>query len=365
MMKGEQIMNSDKNHITSKQLIIFVISGQLGLDIIYFPNLVSTVGHDIWLVVLLSGIISTLFSFIISGFLKRYSDKSIYEINKLLYGKYLGCIFNFIFTSYLLFSSILAIRLINNAAKTVFLSYTPSLAFTFFFLIPSVYLVYYGLKPICRFANIIILIIISLYLYFFILHNYYRLTFIMPVGCSGLPNILNACLSASFLYFTPELVLIIYPFIIDKTNTSKSLFISNIISTVMVTSIALVITMYFGENMLKILPLPLVSLSRAFSGPITERVDLLFMGIWFPSMTLSLNDYFFSCYLVLGNIFKIKSKFIFLVILTILCTLLSRLPRNFDATLDLTNILTLLGIIVFCFIPISYIFSFVNKRGIA
>lgn len=359
------MMNSDKNQITSKQLIIFVISGQLGLDVIYFPILASTVGHDIWLVVLLSGIISTLFSFVISWLLKRYSDKSIYEINKLLYGKYLGCIFNFIFTSYLLFSSILAIRLINNAAKTVFLAYTPSLVFTFFFLIPSAYLVYYGLKPICRFANIIILIIISLYLYLFILYKYYRLTFIMPVGCSGLPNILNAYLSASFLYFTPELVLIIYPFITDKTNVSKSLFISNTISTIMLTSIALAITMYFGENMLKTFPMPLVSLSRAFSGPITERVDLLFMGIWFPAMTLSLNDYFFCCYLALGNIFKIKNKFIFLVVLTILCTILSRVPKNFDAALNLTNTLTLFGIIIFCFIPISYIFSFINKRGIA
>lgn len=357
-------MNSDKNQITSKQLIIFVISGQLGLDIIYFPNLVSTVGHDIWLVVLLSGMISTFFSFIISGFLKRYSDKSIYEINKLLYGKYLGCIFNFIFTSYILFSSILYIRLINNAAKTVFLKYTPSLIFTFFFLIPSVYLVYYGLKPICRFSNIIIIIIISLYLYFFILHKYYRLTFIMPIGCSGLSNILNACLPASFLYFTPELVLIIYPFITDKTNVSKSLFISNIISTIMLTSIALVITMYFGENMLKILHMPLVSLSRAFSGPITERVDLLFMGIWFPAMTLSFNTYYFSCYHVLGSIFKIKNKFILLVILTTFCALLSRLPRNFDATLNLTKTLTLFGIIIFYFILISYIFSFINKRGI-
>src|SRR4051794_11483929 len=104
----------DKRHdITSNQLMIYGISAQVGTGILLLPSsLAAEEGHDGWISTLLTGILSILLIIIIMELLKRCSNKSIYEINNLLYGKYLGWFLSFIIFLYLCFATIINLRVL-------------------------------------------------------------------------------------------------------------------------------------------------------------------------------------------------------------------------------------------------------------
>ncbi|MBU3183198.1 GerAB/ArcD/ProY family transporter, partial [Clostridium psychrophilum] len=82
-------MDNRENNITSSQLMGLIVSIQIGAGILSLPaNLAMVCGHDGWILILVYGILITAVIFLIIKLMNRYNNKSIYEINKLLYGKY-------------------------------------------------------------------------------------------------------------------------------------------------------------------------------------------------------------------------------------------------------------------------------------
>ena len=81
----------DRNQITAKQLGVFILSAQVGLGVIGLPSdLAKAVGHDGWISILSAGLLSTLVTIILIALLRRYSNQSIFEINRYLFGNILG-----------------------------------------------------------------------------------------------------------------------------------------------------------------------------------------------------------------------------------------------------------------------------------
>ena len=81
----------NKQQINSMQLMALTISGQIGIGSLFLPNtLAQKDGHDGWISTLLAGIICTIITILIMLLLRKYSDKTIFGINLLLYGNFWG-----------------------------------------------------------------------------------------------------------------------------------------------------------------------------------------------------------------------------------------------------------------------------------
>ena len=95
-------MDNNENQITSRQLMGVLLSMQLGIGVLALPAYLSiAAGHDGWISVLIYGTIITAIIALIINLMNRYDNQSIYEINKFLYGKYLGGLLNLFIVLYL------------------------------------------------------------------------------------------------------------------------------------------------------------------------------------------------------------------------------------------------------------------------
>lgn len=354
-----------RNKISSIQLMIFIIGAQIGIGILDLPyRLAKNVGHDGWISVLLTGFLTGAASLIILRLLDRYKDKSIYEINRYLYGKYIGVLFNIIILLYLILAVSLGSRLLVEMVKMTVLKLTPPLVLSSFIIIPTVYLVWSGLKPVCRFASLILIMIVLIFLLFLLIGKFIRLTFIMPVGEAGINKIMGGIFTSFFAFLGFELIAVVYPNVTDKQNASKHITIGSIITTLFYTLFTLLTTGFFGENMLKHLIFPLYSLTRSYRAPVLERIDLYFIALWVPAMAISLRAYFYSTYDSINKMFNIKRKTLSILIFTIAAILIGRIPKDLVELYEYLNILSLSGIGVAVFIIMSYIVSLINKRGV-
>lgn len=354
-----------RNQITAKQLGVFVLSSQVGLGIITLPStLAQEVGHDGWISILSAGFISTIVLVLMMSLLRRYADQSIFEINRHLFGKFLGQTFNYILLLYLCFLMVAGFRYFTEFVKLFTLEVTPGLAIGLLIIIPTAYLTWYGLKPLVRFANIISIILFFILVLAFLVLNRIRLTFLMPVGSTDLTSLTKSISPTLLSFIGLELVAFIYPYVTDKKNALKWVVVANLSATIFYIIIFLVTTGLFGENLLKSQIAPLFNLSRYYRMPFIGRVDLFFILLWLPLLEGTFRAYFFTTYNSMGRLFPFKNQKVFFGIFIALTLLLSRIPADLLQTFQLADIVVILGITAFGFLILCYFLSFINKRGV-
>ena len=192
-------MDSRENNITSSQLMGLIVTLQIGPGILSLPNsLAIDCGHDGWIFILIYGLIITAVISIIIRLMNRYNNKSIYKINMLLYGKYLGGLLNLLIVIYIWYAACLCLNGYTNVIHTTLLRTTPSLAICIFILIPIYYLTWYGLKYVVRFASMIYLTLSFCCLMFLLVFRELKLSFLMPIGQSGIEGIKSSFHSCVF-----------------------------------------------------------------------------------------------------------------------------------------------------------------------
>lgn len=354
-----------KHMITSNQLRTFVISAQVGIGILVLPSkLAGDTGHDGWISIVLAGIISISAAIIIVKLLQLYNDKSIYEINKVIFGVYVGNTINYLILFYLLFATAIGIRIFASVINITILRLTPPIILSIYVLIPTLYLMWYGLKPICRFANLIYLIMFIIIIFFLLISKYLRLTLLLPVGDAGLYQIIKGVFPSMFALLGFELTAIIYPNITDKNRVLKNVIWANVISVIYILLNVLVITSLFSETMTSNLVFPFFTLARSYKAPIFERIDMYFIALWFPAMAISLRAYFFSTHYSINKIFNIKKTTLSLIILTICSVLLSRIPKDFNEVNTYSDILNIIGLGFITYIIICYFIAVISKKGV-
>lgn len=357
-------MGNGRDDITSKQLVTFVISSQIGIGILTMPaKLAKEVGHDGWISVILSGLICSLIILIMMLLLKRYKDKSIIKINKLLYGKYFGNALNILIIVYLFFTASYLLRSLTNVIQQLVLHETPGIVTAFFVMAPTIYLCCFGLKYICRYSIIIYSVLASTIFILFLVSNNMKISFLMPVGSANFTSILNSLNVSVISLIGFELVLIIYPNISDKTTALKKVEKANFITCFFYVLVLLATTSLFGENFLERLIYPLFSLSRTYKSPVFERLDLFYIVLWFPAMAGSTRLYLYFTNLAFKEFFNLSQKKLYIFAIIGMAAVFSRIPKNFIDVERYGDYLSNMALLFLVFIIFSYLFSFINKRG--
>lgn len=358
-------MDSRENQITSSQLMGIVISIQLGIAILSVPsNLAVASGHDGWVSVLIYGIIITGVITLIIKLMNRYENQSIYGINKFLYGKYLGDLLNILIVLHLWYSACLYLRTYINILHVHLLRLTPTLVLDVFIIIPTFYLTWYGLKYVARYTFMIYVGLTFCCILFLLVFKDLRLTFLMPIGESGINGIKASFSPCMFVFLGYEVISVIYPEITNKQKAMKYALSSNIITTIFLIVLVLVTTSFFGEEMLKKAVYPIIKLSRSYRLPVIERIDLIFISFWLPAMAMATRGYFSIAYYSVHKLLKLKKKPIYLIVFTSITVLLSNIPQSNSQLDGYNNAMVLSGTIFSIFLIICYLLSFIRKKGV-
>lgn len=358
-------MESDRNNITSKQAMTFILTAQVGVGILSLPaSLAKAVGHDGWICVIGANFVSIISGCLITFFLKRYPNKSILEINRLLYGKHIGTFNNYVLVIYTYLLPAHVLRQFSELIKIAILRNTPAIILSFFVMIPSMYLVWYGLKAVCRYSSIFYFSITTMMILLMLVGKSIRLTFLQPIGEAGIKTIIKGTGAVTFSFLGYELLSFIYPNVMDKNKITKSTASAIFLAGFFYTSAVIVATGVFGENRLRFMMFPLFSLARTYKSMLFERVDLFFISLWVPVMAGAVRAYYFCAYYSSYKLLNIKNKKMLITLCTIIIVLISRIPKDQIQISNFEKIVSIYGIIVIVFLLVSYAFSFVNKRGV-
>jgi len=358
-------MDSKNNQITSGQLMALIVSIQIGAGALTLPaDLARASGHDGWISVLVYGIITAVVILILIKLMNRYNNKSIYEINKFLYGKYLGGLLNLLIVLYLWYGTCIGLRTYINIIHIHLLRATPSLVLSIFTLIPTYYLTWYGIKYVSRFAPIIYISVSFCFFLFFLVFKDLRFNFLMPIGQSGIEGIKASFSPCIFTFLGYEVISVIYPEILNKKKAMKYAISANIITTIFCIILLLVTTSFFGEEMLKKSMYPTFMLSRSYRAPIIERMDVLFIAMWLPVIAMTTRGYFCITYYSINKLLNLKKKAIYLILFTSITILLSNVPKSISQISNYSDVLMISGTLFSIFLIICYLFSFIRKKGV-
>ena len=177
---------ADRNTFTARQMALFLVSAQVGLGMIVLPStLAQKLGHDGWLAVLLTGALSTAVALPLGLLVRRHGGKSIYEINRALFGRIAGTVLNVALLVYLNFLTIMAIRLFTEFIQLYQLGFTPAIAAAVLVIAPTYYVVSQGLQPLSRFSVFLLVVLAAIVALSFLVHGDIRTSFLRPVGAAG------------------------------------------------------------------------------------------------------------------------------------------------------------------------------------
>ncbi len=354
-----------RNSVTSKQMALFTFVTQTGLGVIILPTVMAKeVGHDGWISLLISGAMAILLSGLFALLLSRYEDKGIYDINKLIFGKMIGTVFNILLLVYLLLAAARGVRIFTLFLRLTVLPLSPPLAISPFILLPSIYLVYQGLKYVCRFKYISVLSYVIVVLFMALIVKQSRLSFLMPIGEAGVIQIVSSIQKSFMAFIGLELIVFLFPEITDKKKAFKWHMLASAFSTLLFVITVGVSTALFGEHFLKIQTIPLFNMARAYNAPIIERVDIYIISLWFIVMGCAMRAYMFTAYYSLQKLFKMRNTKLSLGLYFVVLVLLSRIPRDINEAFMFLDISNYIGVGVSLFFVLCLCLSFFRKKGV-
>lgn len=353
------------NAIKAEQLALITFITQTGIGIIMLPSELAKVsGHDGWISILITGGIVLILSGLILSLLHRYKNKSIFDINRLIFGKFISIVLNTILLLYLLAFSVLGISIFVFFMRVTLLPKTPAWILSMFTLMPSFYLIWKGLKDMSRYLyisafNYLVIIFLPL-----LLLKEAHWSFLLPVGEAGLPGILEGILPTFFSFAGFELIAFFNPYVTEPKKVTRWYVGASLASTAFFLSYTVLSTVILGENALKVFALPFFNLIRLYRAPIFERLDLYVTAIWYIPMACSLRSYIFACYDGILKVYKLKKSKLMFILFFLLTTILGSLPDSINSLIRMIMMANMVGMSVCGFLVLCLLLSFIRKKGV-
>lgn len=303
--------------ITLFQLFMLVVQTQTGIGILSLPYLLFLgAGKDGWISLLIGGAVIQLVLFLYYLLLKKYPEKSLYEVFLLLFGKKTGKFFVFLYSAYFIAIGILIVVQFERIISRWVLPETPSWVIGLILIFLAAYLAKESLVIISRFDVLIspFLLVIIVFIAFSLKDA--NFLFILPIGQEGIMNMILtskdamiALLGFEIFFFGAALA----------EGTPKKKLRSGLLGVLFVTMLYLYVTfvcyIYFSPQELPLVPEPVLYLLKSFTFRVIERTDLLFLSLWVVFVHNTLASYLYLSATGLTHLRKKKkshSKFIFL-----------------------------------------------------
>jgi spore germination protein (amino acid permease) len=292
----EEKMTAKHMYITKFQLFFILIQSQIGIGLLSLPNVVQkTAKGDGWISTIFAGVAIQLIITIYWLLLKRFPNATYPEITQKLVGRFFGKLLNMIiYLNFILVGglvTILFIKLIN----LWLLPLTPSWVISLLIVLASIYLTISDLRIIARFfvitSSLILLVLFISILSLFIPKEVY---FILPIGSSGLKNILLGSNNSLLAMLGFEGILFMFPFVFqNKKGVLKTISLANVFITLFYTYLIFITLITFSPDQLTQMREPILNLFRGISYKVIDRLDLVFLSIWLVPMTTSVIAYLF------------------------------------------------------------------------
>ncbi|SEQ44956.1 GerAB/ArcD/ProY family transporter [Piscibacillus halophilus] len=303
-----------KSRISSENLFFVLVQTMMGVGLLTLPHQTHhAAGSDGWISILITGFFIQLIVLLIWLLCIKFPNLTLFDFSKVILGKMLGTVLNFIYIIYLLTMICYIFIVYADILKRWILPETPVWVL---FLIEFVLLIY---GSICKIKNMISLLsfpfIFILFLFFITFFVYgdssIDVRYLFPIGSSGGWNILKSTSDSMIPFIGFETLLIYFAFIKQSKTISalKGVFLAVLFVTIFLTYIVILSTVMLSPEEIKITPEPVLYILSAMEIRILSRLDLIFLSFWGLIVFTTIISYSFSVSMGISKLIRIKHNF--------------------------------------------------------
>ncbi|EJO5346364.1 GerAB/ArcD/ProY family transporter [Clostridium botulinum] len=299
----------DRNLLTSKEITFLLVGLLTGVGILSLPNDVSKLAkQDGWISVIIGSIYPIYIIFLCSFIIKKYPNENLLSLSKKVFGNFLGTILNILFgLQFMLYATSVASGF-NNILRAYILYFLSPLKIYIVVFLLAAYSSIKGLKTLVKINHVIFYITILILLLSLQALKVGTILNIKPIFGSGFTNIIKASKNTAFEYATIEALLLIHPFVKEKSKIKRASLRAVGIVVIMYSWAVFITTYYLSADIIPKNVWSFLAVADSVKVPLINNFKYMFMFLWMQVIykTIS-NEYYLFTY-IFNDITKFDRK---------------------------------------------------------
>ena len=294
--------------LSHKQFAIILYVYILGASVLFIPE-ATRAGKDSYLSTIFATVIGMM---VLAAWLylhRKYPEKSLIQAGIKIVGPWIGYPVGFYLAYIIFLVAMLIIEDMAILASIIMLPNTPPGVIRLSFIFVAVYACYKGVESIARMCELVLLPMTLLVLVLPILEfEQLGVGVFQPVYIIDWFGVLMGTVSAlSFPFAEIVAPVMLLPFVSQDKESEKYYHLAIFAAGVLLLIRTLVGLMLFGPDLLNRFTLPIIAIFRALElGIFFNRLEGLFLGLWYIGLLLKLSITLYAGVLVLSQLFGIK-----------------------------------------------------------
>ncbi|MGM7723563.1 spore germination protein [Metabacillus sp. Hm71] len=349
-------MINQKEKITTQQVAVILSNSILAVGILTLPrtSVEKMKTPDVWISVILGGLIAILAGIIMVKLCQRFPQKTVYQYSQDIVGKWAGRFISLIFVIYFFTVSAFEVRALAEVTGFLLLEGTPSWAVIMPFMWVGLYLIMGGINPMARLFEIILPITVILFLLITMMSfKLFEIDHLRPVLGSGVIPVLKGIKTTTLAFTGVEYILFLIAFMQKPNKAVKAVLVGISIPIFFYVITVIMVIGAFSVDGVILRTWPTIDLMRSFEIPglIFERFESLLLVIWIMQIFTSFTIAFYIAALGLAHLFQ-KSIHPFIYVLIPIIYIISTIPKSIDELFKLGDIIGTIALYLFGLLPL-------------
>lgn len=298
------------NEITYQQFTYIIVGTMVGVGILAIPSQLAEISkQDGWVSAMIGAWYPMYIVLLTIYISKKFPGDNILSLSKKCFGKSAGSLFNFIFSIQFFVYIISATSGLINLSRVFIVQFLTVNKLALIILTLGIYGTFLGLKIIGR-INELVFYLLVLFLFFPLTAlKDGSLLNVSPFLGSGVKNILKASIQSSFAYSGVEIILLIYPDVVDKDRL-KSAALKGVFVVAFIYTYITFLTLYFlGPDVILKPHWPVVFLNETINLPFINSFRFVFMCMWLIILFKTvINVYYSFTYGICNTFLKLNIR---------------------------------------------------------
>ena len=270
----------DQKSLNKYHVIFLAQSLMIGTGLLSLPQKLSSLGYSQAFFPLIMGIIASITLWPMVWLCSKYPNESLFRINEILLGKWLGKCINLAFTlQFTIFTAGIISDYMNLIESTALPEQNITLPVLLIIML-FLYILKGGIKSVANFC--ILTFFITLGLVYFTRWAIEKgdVSHFLPILNFSSHAFFDALKNGYFSLLGYELIMFYFPYIIHQKKAFKHSLIGIWISIALYVFSTSVSVMYYSEWQLKNVKFTILNLFKAGEFSFIERIDILGMTLW-------------------------------------------------------------------------------------
>lgn len=346
-------------------LALFLVhGGQVGVGILGFQRIImKSAGYDSWITVILTGLFVSILLWLMYTVLKHTEDdQDIFDLNRKIFGKWIGSILNLVAVLYFFLSGLVVLRTFIEIIQVWMFPKMTIWPLVLVFVILIYYIIAGGFRTVAGIAFLGVLLPLPLLFVLLFPLKFAHFANLLPIVRIPVQEIVLSTKDMTISYLGFELLLVYYPFLREKEKTQKWAQYGVLMTTIIYTLVMIVSLSFYSEGQLSRSIWATLSLFKVVQMPFVERFEYIGISMWtivmLPNITLTL----WAASRMVKKQFEMTQQkaLILLLALLFILTLFVSTRQQIDLLNSLFSIsgMSLLGI----YVPVLAVISYIRRK---